>query len=95
MGRCGVSEKRGEVYHGCTVANFALQVARLEMYKTINITGVLLHFPTAYERIDGSKTMPEFVHKSQIKSIRETMQQIRRDTLTVRAFEQNSNLNFF
>lgn len=95
LGRDGVSTKINEAYHGCTVANLALQIARLANYKSISTTGILLHFPTTYERIDGSKTMPEFVHKYQIKNIKKTMQKIRQDRITLNIYENNSNLNFF
>lgn len=95
LGRDGVSERFGEAYHGCTVANLALQTARLANYKTINTVGILLHFPTAYERIDGSKTMPEFVHKTQIKNIKNTVHKIRKDRIELIAFEPSSNINFF
>jgi hypothetical protein len=82
-------------YHGCTVANFALQVARLSHYKSINTVGILLHFPTVYERIDGSKTMPEYVHDNQIANIRSIVQQIRKDGIVLESLEYNSNINFF
>jgi hypothetical protein len=94
LGRDGVSEKVGEAYHGCTVANFSLQIARLLKYKAIYTVGVLLHFPTSYERIDGTKSMPEFVHHNQIKNMKKIIQRIRKDRIDINAFEPNSNVNF-
>lgn len=95
LGRDGVSEKLGEAYHGCTVANLALQTARLANYKAITLVGVLLHFPTAYERIDGTKTMPEYVHKSQISNVKRLIQKIREERISLTALEPTSNINFF
>ncbi|MEP0072766.1 MAG: hypothetical protein ABJE79_08680, partial [Marinomonas sp.] len=85
----------GEAYHGCTVANLALQTARLANYKAITLVGVLLHFPTAYERIDGSKTIPEYVHKSQVSNIKRLIQKIREERISLTALEPTSNINFF
>jgi hypothetical protein len=95
LGRNGISENINEAFHGCTVANFALQVARLSCFKAINTVGVLLHFPTIYERIDGSKSMPEFVHDTQIINIKSVVQKIRKSGIALEAFEYNSNINFF
>lgn len=95
LGRDGVSDKLGEAYHGCTVAGLALQTARLVNPKSITLVGVLLHFPTSYKRIDGTQTMPEYVHKSQIVNMKRLVQKIREEGISLTALEPNSNINFF
>jgi hypothetical protein len=95
LGRDGISTRPEDAYHGCTVANVALQVARFLNYKSIYTVGVLLHFPTQYKRIDGSNTMPEFVFNYQIKNIKKTVQTIRKERICIEAFENNSSINLF
>ena len=95
LGRDGISTKSKDAFHGCTVANVALQIARFLNYKSIYTVGVLLHFPTRYKRIDGSNTMPEFVFNHQIKNIKKTIQMLRQERIYIEAFESNSSINLF
>ncbi len=95
IGRDGISDNLGLAFHGCTIAHLALQYARLLSFKNISITGVILDFPVSYERIDGSNTMPEFVHNIQIRNIKNIIQMMRKEDFNIVALEKNSNINFF
>ena len=95
LGRDGLSTNSKDAFHGCTVANVALQIARFLNYKSIYTVGVLLNFPTQYKRIDGSNSMPEFVFNYQIKNIKKTIQTIRKERICIEAFENNSSINLF
>lgn len=95
VGRNGISDSIKQAFHGCTVAHLALQVARLLRYKRITTAGIILDFPTNYERVDGSKTMPEYVHNAQVLNVMSIVQLMRREGFDIKALEKNSNINFF
>ncbi|MAR55729.1 MAG: hypothetical protein CMM93_00960 [Rickettsiales bacterium] len=68
LGRRGVSLMPGRVYHGCSVFNFAFQVALQEGWQRIQIAGVDLPPPPGYTRIDGSQHLPEYVYPYQLET---------------------------
>ncbi|MPW28743.1 hypothetical protein F9L16_06960 [Agarivorans sp. B2Z047] len=94
LGRDGFSLKSGEVYHGCSVLFTALQYAYHSRCIELATTGVMLHPPYSYKRIDGSNSLPEFVILSQLKNLRATLSYFRAAGIKLKALEENSNVNF-
>lgn len=95
VGRTGISDSKLQAFHGCTVAHLALQLARMLNYRKITTTGVILGFPINYERIDGSRSMPEYVHNVQVENVKAIVQALRDEDIEVLALESESNINYF
>lgn len=94
LGRDGVSLDAGSVYHGCTVFHSALQCALASRYRSINIFGVVMPPPTKYRRVDGSETLPEYVHAVQLANIHLGLAAARQRYVKVNIADPHSNLNF-
>lgn len=94
LGAIGCSSNYGAVFHGCSVFFSAMQTAIALNCRNITVCGVLLPMPGQYVRIDGTKTFPEYVHITQLKTARITLQRIRQLGLNLNILEPESNLNF-
>lgn len=94
VGRDGFVTEFGKVFHGCSVLFTALQCAAALRYPNINTCGVLLSCPSLYARIDGTRSLPEYVHDVQIRNARLAMTRLREQGIRFEAFENHSNLNF-
>lgn len=94
LGRDGFSPRYGEIYHGCSVFFTAVQTAFALKYPKIAVCGVLLPPPGRYVRVDGSRSMPEYVHAIQMKNARHIIRNLARFDVSLDVFEPESNLNF-
>ncbi len=94
LGRDGFSNDLGRVFHGCSVFASALQCAAAMGYRAISTVGVMFPLPSAYARIDGRATLPEFVHDKQLHNMQRAMGYFRSKGIPVDVAEKTSNLNF-
>jgi len=94
LGRDGFSNAPDAAFHGCTVFHVALQVAFAKKYKKINTVGIMLPPPFKYDRIDGSKTMPEYVYAHQLRNLIEAKLHLSKANIELVPFEKKSLLNF-
>lgn len=94
LGRDGFSREFGAVFHGCSVFFTALQCVASLHYAAVTTCGVLLSTPVAYKRIDGTRSLPEYVHNVQIANARSAMKRLRESRISFKCLEATSNLNF-
>lgn len=94
LGRDGFSRNFGAVFHGCSVVFTALQCAAALHYSAVTTCGVILSPPITYKRIDGTQSLPEYVHNVQISNARRAMKHLREAKITFESLESASNLNF-
>lgn len=94
LGRDGFSNDLGRVFHGCSVFASALQCAAAMGYRAVSVVGVVFPLPSAYARIDGRATLPEFVHDKQLHNMQRAMGYFRSKGIPVDVAEKTSNLNF-
>lgn len=95
IGRLGYSHELGRVYHGCSVLFTAIQVASSLGCTDFCTVGVMLNIPHSYERIDGTKVLPEYVIDTQLQMLRLVCNELRDINCTIHALEPTSNVNFY
>jgi hypothetical protein len=93
-GRDGFSDEPGRAFHGCSVAMFAAQCAVSEGFSRVDFAGVLLHPPRKYARIDGSRSLPEYVYPVQLNNARLAAENMRARGVSFGALEPDSSINF-
>ncbi|WPC74282.1 motility associated factor glycosyltransferase family protein [Vibrio porteresiae] len=93
-GRDGFCTSGVRLFHGCSVFNAALQLAYRGRYSSVTSVGVLLNSPKSYSRIDGTRSMPEYVHKSQVYNLTQCKKMLTSIGCKVKGLEFNSTINF-
>jgi hypothetical protein len=94
IGRDGFSEISPNIYHGCTVFYASIQMAAMLEYKKIVTCGIVFPVPGRYSRVDGSKSMPEYVFPYQVKNLISGLDCLNKKNILIDSFEQNSIIKY-